>query len=210
LNLGLELASTDWIARADADDINEPWRFERQLDYLRSNPTVCVLGSALEIIDSEGQIVGMRSYPTEHARIERTMHRKNAIAHPTVLFRKDAVLSVGGYQNPGQPAQDYDLWSRMMQKRFVFANLIEPTVRYRIHDSSTKSLKLKATIRSTLQIKAAYWKPTMNFQDRVRMTLEGLLLWVPSPWVSALFQRIEYQNVRKRRDRPTQRSGEHN
>lgn len=194
LNRGLNLATTDWIARADADDVNETWRFERQLDYLKSNPQVGVLGTAMQIIDSQGRVIGRRGYPTDHGRIVRTMHQKNGMAHPTVVFRKEAVLSVGGYQNPGQPAQDYDLWSRMIQEQFVFANLAEPTVRYRLHDSSTKSRKQKETIRSTLRIKKQYWRPTMKFQDRLRMALEWLLLWIPSNWVSVLFARLEFRN----------------
>src|SRR5688500_1611394 len=50
LNVGIERARGEWIARLDADDIAVPTRFEEQLTYLRKNPGVVLLGTGFDEI----------------------------------------------------------------------------------------------------------------------------------------------------------------
>ena len=167
LNRGIELATTDLIARADADDINEPWRLESQVEFLEANPSISVVGSALSIINSDGEKIGTRPYPQSHSDILRSMHLFNAMAHPSVVFRKEAVVKAGGYCFSGRPAQDYELWSRMILQGHRFANLADAGVRYRLHSSSVKSRRQKQTLRSTIEIKRTYWLKTMTLGGRM-------------------------------------------
>ena len=61
LNRGIELADTDLIARADADDINERWRLERQVRFMKSDLDTAVVGTALTIINNEGVPINLLS-----------------------------------------------------------------------------------------------------------------------------------------------------
>jgi glycosyltransferase involved in cell wall biosynthesis len=194
LNRGIELATTDLIARADADDINEPWRLESQVDFLKANPSISVVGSALSIINSCGEIIGTRPYPESHSDILRSMHLCNSMAHPSVVFRKEAIVEAGGYRYSGRPAQDYELWSRMIQKGHRFANLAEAGVCYRLHSSSVKSSRQKQTLRSTIDIKRTYWLKTMTPGGRLRFWLEHALLLMPVELVQKAFVAWQYRS----------------
>ncbi len=133
LNLGLSLARGEFIARMDADDISQPSRFARQVSYLRENPDIAVVGSAITLIDASGAVVREISYPLAPADVDRfLMEVGSALAHPAVMARRKAMLTVGGYRKPFQHSEDYDLWLRMAE-RYLLANLPDRLLCYRQH-----------------------------------------------------------------------------
>lgn len=95
LNRGLTLARYDWVARMDGDDISEQQRFERQLAYLETHPEVSVLATALTTFGDQNEVL---HYVEHHEDIAATMLWWGCcIPHPTVLYRKAAILKAGGY-----------------------------------------------------------------------------------------------------------------
>jgi glycosyltransferase involved in cell wall biosynthesis len=130
LTLGLHLANAPLVARMDADDISYPHRLSRQLDYMQAHPHVAVLGSSYELMDEQGKVLGRVDNPSNDLDIRGTLHYRNPICHPSVMLRRDAVLSVGGYLG-GKNAEDYDLWVRLAATPgWRFANLNEPLMAY--------------------------------------------------------------------------------
>ena len=131
LKLGVETAKYDIIARMDSDDICLPNRFEQQLKYMNENPDTDIVGGQMtEFIGSSDNIVGTRVVPCTNAEIYEYMKNRCALNHVTVMFKKDAVLKVGNYQDWFWN-EDYYLWIRMMIKGCQFANLPEPLVNVR-------------------------------------------------------------------------------
>jgi len=131
----VKMARSPFCARLDADDINEPHRILTQLSFLDTHPNIAVLGSAIQQIDTHDRPVPTNlSLVTSHAEIRWRLRFCNAINHPTVIFRREAVLDAGNYRD-ALPAEDYELWMRVALK-YRMANLSEPLVRYRIHDTS--------------------------------------------------------------------------
>src|SRR5688572_4742991 len=63
LNRGLKQADGRYIARMDADDISLPPRLEKQFSFMEEHSGVGVTGTAVEIIDASGQVIGQRTYP---------------------------------------------------------------------------------------------------------------------------------------------------
>ena len=56
----------EFIARMDADDISEVYRFERQLEYLEAHSEIDMIGGAINEIDEEGNDRGkITRYPCE-------------------------------------------------------------------------------------------------------------------------------------------------
>lgn len=191
-NQGLELATAEFVAMQDADDVSLPDRLTRQVAFLRDHPDITAVGARLELIDPTGRRLGYRRYPTDSAEILRTLPHYNPIAQPCVMFRREPVLEAGGYaEREDGICEDYELWSRLAQDGHQFANLPDVLLRYRVHPAGMKSRKLRGTLRDTLRIKRKYWRDQMTFGGRARMWGERLLLLLPPRIVVAMFLRRE-------------------
>lgn len=133
LNIGLNQAKGDYVARMDADDIALPQRFEKQVEFLEANPDITVLGCAATIIDDLGATIGKREYHQSHRDIVSHLWA-SPMLHPTVMMRRSALLDVGGYP-PLRRKQDYALWFKAAKAGWKFANLPERLLLYRVTKS---------------------------------------------------------------------------
>ena len=136
LNAGIQAATAPFIARQDHDDLSEPIRLERQLEYLRAHEAVAVVGSQGAVVNDTGSVIGHVRRPTGTASLQWFSIFDNPFIHTSVVVRSDVLRSVGGYDAAYDPfAQDYDLWGRIMASHQV-VNLHEALVRYRVNDDS--------------------------------------------------------------------------
>ena len=131
LKIGVENAKYDIIARMDSDDIAAPDRFEKQIAYLESHPECDIVGGQMtEFIGEPEHIVGRREVPLTNEEIYDYMKSRCALNHVTVMFRKEAVLKAGNYQDWFWN-EDYYLWVRMMMVGCKFANIPDVAVNVR-------------------------------------------------------------------------------
>jgi len=130
-NLSLNMARADLIAKFDSDDISMPDRLAQQLEFLSKNKDVDVLGGAVEVVDDSLNRLGFKFYPKTHDEIVKKSHFINPLAHPTVMFKRDLVLNVGGYDTTFKYAEDLELWLRLINKGIKFANLDKILIQYR-------------------------------------------------------------------------------
>lgn len=143
LNEGIAEAKGEFIARMDADDIAEPGRLETQVQFLEKHPQIGIVGSAIRIIDCNGDMGQTYLFPESHVLVEWSMSFFCPIAHPTVMVRASVIRQHGGYSFNAIHAEDYDLWTRMSITT-QFANLTTPLLRLRKHeDSVTQTAKQK-------------------------------------------------------------------
>ena len=144
LNLGLEMARGEWIARMDADDIALSERFAIQIDFLKHHTDVVALGGNAWIIDAASCRTGrLCQPPTEHEDIiANILFEKRGIhlIHPTVLFRRDAAANCGGYRRQFVAGQDADMWLRFARHGAVRA-IHEPILFLRKHTASISAQK---------------------------------------------------------------------
>ncbi|BAS57116.1 hypothetical protein NIES2135_35320 [Leptolyngbya boryana NIES-2135] len=130
----VEASNTELCARIDADDINVPQRLETQLSYLIAHPDVAVVGSSMYLIHQDTGFNELYPRPTHPEDIVNYLISVNSMAHPSVMFRRSAILEVGNYrERPG--VEDYDLWLRVATK-YKLANLELPLIYYRIRSNS--------------------------------------------------------------------------
>ena len=114
LNDGLQLCKHDIVARMDTDDICMPQRFEQQYAFLQSHPDYALVGAWIdEFIDSPNQCRATRKVPETASEIMRYAKSRCPFNHPTVMYRKQAVLDAEGYLVEYFP-EDYFLWIRML------------------------------------------------------------------------------------------------
>ena len=137
LNEGLKSCDHEIIFRMDTDDICLPNRFETQLKFMESNDDIAVCGSyVLEFDEDEDDIVSSRKVPVSHEEIVNFCKSRNPISHPSVCFRKSALLDVGGY--PLIYPEDYLLWVRMIKAGYKFANIPEFLLKMRTNEAFIK------------------------------------------------------------------------
>lgn len=125
LNRGLREAEGELIARADADDISLPLRFETQVDFLRRNPGVDLVGSAVEHIDQWDRVVRrtpVRAMSPIGVRFLSLLG--TPLAHPTVMARTDTLRRHGyRFEADCLHVEDYDLFIRLAGSGVQMANL---------------------------------------------------------------------------------------
>lgn len=147
LNRGIELSRTEFIARMDSDDISFPHRLQLQKDFLERNPLTGVVGSSTIRIDEDNNELGVGKRPPSNSYLYWQSFFTNPLAHPSVMFRKKAVEEQGGYQIAKMPAEDYDLWTRLLG-RWQLANIEEPLLKYREHHHSISFKKKEAQFKN--------------------------------------------------------------
>ena len=118
LNNALNLVKTEWIARADSDDINLYDRFNKQLAL--TNKNFDVIGSNILEIDSFGKLPKLtKNIPVTNKEIRKYLKLRNPINHMTVLYKTKLINSVGGYPNI-YLREDYALCILIMSIATVF------------------------------------------------------------------------------------------
>jgi len=153
LNTGIEVISTSFIARLDADDIVTQDRFALQVSAMLVDPDIAVLGGQVQYIDSAGRILGKSEYFSGTLNNLSEFKSKCLIAHPSAMIRRNALLEVGGYRSicrKGRTdiAEDFDLWLRISRVGKV-CNLNAIILFYRQHPDQLSSKHTPEQLFST-------------------------------------------------------------
>ena len=136
LNLGVKACKNDLIARMDSDDIAIKERCEKELEVFKKYTDVSVVGGFVgEFEKSTDDVKSIRKVPETNDGIKRFAKSRNPFNHPTVMFRKDAVIAVGNYQNI-RFCQDYFLWIELLANGYKGYNLQDIMV-YMCEDTNT-------------------------------------------------------------------------
>jgi len=157
LNLGLRQARAPLVARMDADDIALPQRLRLQLTALDGAPELALIGGQIRYVDADGNDLRRQArFPTEAGLVATRLQRGDClIAHPTVMFRRDLVLALGGYRGAYKSAEDLDLWLRVSERGQV-ANLSDVVLNYRLHAGQvSQRQKLRQWFSTELAVRMA-------------------------------------------------------
>ena len=138
-NYAISLAKSNIIFRMDDDDIMEPNRIERQLDFLNQNKDISFSSPFYTLIDSNNKIIGRKK--SELVTFEDVSKKINkdiifGIFNPGAVFYKKIFMNVGGYRPQFWPCDDVDLWCRFIEYGYKFKVQDEYLMRYRIHGKS--------------------------------------------------------------------------
>ena len=139
LNIGLREARGEYVARMDADDVSLPKRLGMQAAYLDGHPGTALVGANIEGMDADGKTLWRSDNDGDPDVIAwQLLFHNHVSGHGLVMFRRDAALAAGGYDEGCRCSQDFDLWARLSQKHNL-AILPQVLLRWRSHPDSVSS-----------------------------------------------------------------------
>lgn len=144
LNRGLELARGRYVARLDQDDLCLPGRLEKQVGCLEQRPDAAVVGTRIYFLDATGKRTGPFGQEVANfGSLVATLLFTGGCPffHPSVMFRRSVVTALGGYDPSFAPAEDVDLWVRLVLARHNGCVILEPLLAIRIHQGQQSLTK---------------------------------------------------------------------
>jgi len=149
-NYAMSLASGEFIACLDSDDICRSDRLEIQYNFMVKHSDYALIGSYCDVIDIEGNFIYCYDrIPSSDADISLYMEQNNPIITSAAFFRRKDAVEVGGfYDEIRTNSEDYPLWVKLAKLGKVH-NVPESLVRYRVVPSS---LSIGATKPITRQL----------------------------------------------------------
>ncbi|MGO5095340.1 glycosyltransferase [Agathobaculum sp. LCP25S3_E8] len=183
LNRGMRLATGKYIARLDDDDIAAPYRLQKQVEYLESNPDITLCTSDyLYFGDMNDGRVAMEG---EMAKAWSVL--TCPFDHPTIMFRKDFFIKNElFYDETRGYVEDWELWQRAFKKNMHVGCVHDILLYHRWHNGSAgQNNKTVVMMREMIK---------NNFQELgVEVPDEDLPLL--SPWSGKVTADADYKRL---------------
>ena len=147
-NTGLSICTSEIIFKMDSDDIMMPDRIEKQVAFMKANPTAVLCGTNMRMFSTDfghsKKVVRDTSHP--YNMTWGTLYTKKIqwyMNNPTLCYKKSAVLSVGGYRTNDSRilylSEDYDLLARVLKKYGSVYCMPDVLLMYRLHSGQLTS-----------------------------------------------------------------------
>lgn len=129
LNIGLKHCKYDLVARMDSDDICKPYRFEKEITFMHEHKDIDICSSWIDEFENDkNNVVSQRRIPETHEEIIKYAKYRCPVNHPTVVYKRDKIIQLGGYQDF---PEDYYLWIKMIMNGCKFYNIQESLLFFR-------------------------------------------------------------------------------
>lgn len=155
LNWGFELASGEYIARMDGDDISVLNRFEKQLSVLEQNPDIILCGSWIQHFGESENLV---KHKERHNKIATRMLLHCSLSFCTSMFRRETLVPYR-FDKTKKHVEDYDFLSRVVWVGKLY-NLQEVLYHYRVHEMQVSTIHKEIQIQGDFPIKLFLFKKT--------------------------------------------------
>ena len=130
-NLALRKSGAPFIAPVDADDISLPQRFQLELRAFEEEPELVAVSGQMLWFNSDWRPAEKRThFSTSCAEVAAGFARgRMSFSHPACMYRKDAALLVGGYDEACRRSQDLALFLKLADR--PMRSLDATLIRYR-------------------------------------------------------------------------------
>lgn len=189
-NLASREAKGKYIAKLDADDVALPDRIAKQVAFLENHADTFLVGSYLEVIDTDGQKIGIRKYPLNHQAIYREFYLRFPVANPAIMYRSGVVKGDFYILREKLFTDDYFSLFVYAHRGLQLANIPECLTRYRIHSTNTVFTNIREKWKVNRKVKRTfveeyhyepiiYHRITVGLQDfAIRFLPTRLLLFL--------------------------------
>jgi glycosyltransferase involved in cell wall biosynthesis len=140
LNMGIDKAQGDYIARIDADDLMMPDRLQEQVKVFKTYSDVNLTATDAEIINEHGDT--LKSYLVSTNDLGK-LNERCCIVHPSVMWRRSYFEEHQLRYNPAyEYVEDYELWLRYRDTPAPkYARISRPLIKYRVSPKSISTTK---------------------------------------------------------------------
>lgn len=140
LNKGLDMATGEYVAVFNDDDVWMPTKLEKQVALLDNNPRVGLVHTEGEFIDGEGKVfegepLGFKFPRFETGDILLDLVYENKIIASAALFRRKIVEEIGGFNEMYFGSGDWEMWFRIAE-RYDVGCVNEKLSQYRVHGAN--------------------------------------------------------------------------
>lgn len=193
-NAGLSHCKNDLIAKMDADDIAVPQRCAWQLERFAQCPELTVLGGYISEFDQDpDQPDTIREVPLTNDAIRTFGRRRQSFNNQTVMYRRSAVLQVGGYSKMRR-SEDFDLYARLLYAGYYCENLSQVLVQVRVDQSALTRRASPGTLKGCIDSRWRSYKMGYASLWDVIVCVSGELLITLCParvqrWIYGRFLR---------------------
>jgi cellulose synthase/poly-beta-1,6-N-acetylglucosamine synthase-like glycosyltransferase len=146
LNDGLVAAKGEYCAIQHGDDISFPQRIEKEVVYLDAHPNIALVGTWAQNIDEGDNVIKdgwwlrqVKRVPDDPKIIRDRLLEMNILVHTSVMFRKSMLSKVGFYDQNFVPAEDLELWTRVVE-HYDIGIIREVLCQYRRHHKQISNL----------------------------------------------------------------------
>lgn len=175
LNKLVQAVTEEYVARLDADDIADPHRIEKQMEFMREHQLDFVMCGA-RFADEEGNVSGGDKIPmllTED--IKKIARYGNPSIHSSWLLKKQVYDSAGGYHEV-KYCEDFEFFLRALQNGARIGRMSERLITYRLRGSSVSMRYAKEQYEKAQLLRRLYiaGKPLAHLNcKKLNETLSG-------------------------------------
>jgi len=132
-NRGLQACTGSHVVFLDADDRLLPTALQTGLDFARMRPDCAFVYGAHRRISENGNPFGLNDYGPVGDDAHLAFSYRNLVGVPSsIMFRRDCLLAVGGFDETLRRLEDHDIYLRMAQ-RYPIASHPNIVSEYRKH-----------------------------------------------------------------------------
>lgn len=146
-NRGIELASADWIAFLDSDDMWKPEKLEKQFEILEKEAAEFLFTGASYINEEGENYKGIYEVPEKITY--KKLRNQNVISCSSVLVKKKYFENIK--MEKDEMHEDYAVWLRILKLGVIAFGVNEPLLIYRISRNSKSGNKMK-TVKMTYKV----------------------------------------------------------
>ena len=165
-NSGIKASSGDYLVFLDADDYLEPNALAAGLGCLKKYPECAFAWGRYRIRNAQGKVCEPGQISDRHGDAYARLLCGNHIAmHATVIYRREPLKIVGGFDARLSACEDYDLYLRIA-RRFSIVSHEEVVAEYRRHadNMSLDSPMMLAAALRALEAQRAYVDDNPNYK----------------------------------------------
>lgn len=155
-NIGAASATSEFVAFLDSDDLWEPEKLEKQVEYLRMHPEHAGVHTGCLCFFPDGSTTEYSKKPS--VLTCNDLIRSSHLVVPSLLLRRQVFLALGGFDLSFRRNEDWEFSLRAATGGHSIGFIAEPLTRIRMHRGDNLSSGWRGYIDGHVRVIWRHWK----------------------------------------------------